>query len=46
MQAVELGDRRANFAVPDSLSDGWAMAPADSEESFWRKLREWVDARA
>ena len=45
MQAVELGDRRASFAVPDSLSDGWAMAPAGSEESFWRKLREWDAAR-
>ena len=45
MQAVELGDRRANFSVPDSLSDGWAMAPAGSEESFWQKLREWDAAR-
>ena len=45
MQAVELGDRRARFTVPDSLADGWAMAPAGSEESFWRKLREWDAAR-
>lgn len=45
MQAVELGQRRATFTVPDSLADGWAMAPAGSEESFWRKLREWDVAR-
>lgn len=45
MQAVELGQRRATFTVPDSLADGWAMAPAASEESFWRKLREWDVAR-
>lgn len=41
MERVELGDRRAGFAVPDSLSDGWAMAPADSEDSFWHKLHTW-----
>lgn len=46
MEAVELGDRRAKFAVPDSLSDGWAMAPAGSEESFWHKLRAWESTRA
>ena len=45
MQAGELGQRRATFTVPDSLADGWAMAPAASEESFWRKLREWDVAR-
>jgi hypothetical protein len=45
MQAVELGDQRARFTVPAALSEGWAMAPAGSEESFWRKLREWDQAR-
>ncbi|MEZ5291270.1 MAG: oxygenase MpaB family protein [Vicinamibacterales bacterium] len=45
MQAVELGDRRARFTVPDSLADGWSTAPADSEESFWRKLFAWSATR-
>ncbi len=46
MQRVELGDSRARFAVPDSLSDGWAMAPAGSEDSFWHKLHEWAASRS
>ncbi|MEZ5416408.1 MAG: oxygenase MpaB family protein [Vicinamibacterales bacterium] len=46
MQAVELGDARASFSVPDSLSDDWASSPAGSEESFWQKLRAWDRARA
>lgn len=44
MQRVELGDSRARFAVPDTLAAGWATAPADSEESFWQKLRTWAQA--
>lgn len=45
MESVELGDERATFTVPDSLHDSWAMAPADSEESFWHKLHAWDTAR-
>lgn len=45
MQAVELGDARARFTVPDRLSAGWGTAPADSEESFWHKLVAWDTAR-
>lgn len=45
MQAVELGDQRARFAVPDALADGWASAPAGSEDSFWQKLRAWEASR-
>lgn len=41
MESVELGDNRASFTVPDSLAQGWEMAPAASEESFWQKLRHW-----
>lgn len=33
-------DGRARFTVPDSLSEGWQTAPADSEESFWSRLKE------
>jgi uncharacterized protein (DUF2236 family) len=45
MESVELGDQRARFTVPDSLSEGWSTAPATSEESFWQKLRAWEHAR-
>lgn len=33
-------DGRATFAMPDTLTQAWHLAPADSEESFWRKLAE------
>lgn len=45
MESVELGDQRARFTVPDSLSEGWRTAPATSEESFWHKLRTWEEER-
>jgi hypothetical protein len=41
MISVELGDRRARFALPARLSEGWAVTPASTEESFWAKLKEW-----
>ena len=40
MTAVELDGERARFALPDALTEAWQVAPADSEESFWRKLAE------
>jgi len=39
MTALEL-DGRARFALPETLTQAWHLAPADSEESFWRKLAE------
>jgi hypothetical protein len=39
MMALEL-DGRARFALPQNLTQAWHLAPADSEESFWRKLAE------
>ena len=39
MTALEL-DGRARFALPETLSQAWHLAPADSEASFWRKLAE------
>lgn len=38
MLKVELDGQPARFVLPDSLSEGWQMAPADSEESFWEKI--------
>lgn len=38
MTRVELDGQRARFALPDTLTTAWQLAPADSEESFWRKL--------
>lgn len=40
MIVVETDGRPAKFTLPDSLSEAWSMAPADSEESFWEKLRK------
>lgn len=40
MTRVELDGQRARFALPDTLTEAWHLAPADSEESFWRKLAE------
>ncbi|MEZ5285020.1 MAG: oxygenase MpaB family protein, partial [Vicinamibacterales bacterium] len=45
MQSVELGDRRASFAIPTSLADAWSVTPASSEDSFWEKLRDWEASR-
>ena len=39
MTALDL-DGRARFALPETLSQAWQLAPADSEESFWRRLGE------
>ena len=38
MMGVELNGQRARFALPDTLTQAWQLAPADSEEDFWRKL--------
>jgi hypothetical protein len=40
MLKVELDGQPARFALPDSLHEDWQIAPPDSEESFWQKLRE------
>lgn len=40
MTTLDLDGQRARFALPDSLQEAWHLAPADSEESFWRKLAE------
>ena len=40
MMTVGLDGRPAGFVLPDSLSEGWHLAPGDSEESFWQKLRD------
>ena len=40
MTTVELNGQGARFALPDTLTQAWQLAPADSEESFWRKLAE------
>jgi hypothetical protein len=45
MLKVELDGRPARFAIPDALQQDWQMAPTDSEESFWDKLKERVDRR-
>lgn len=38
MTRLELDGQRARFALPDTLTQAWQLAPADSEESFWRRL--------
>jgi hypothetical protein len=40
MTQVELDGRPAPFALPDALTQAWQLAPADSEESFWRRLAD------
>lgn len=45
MLAVELDGQPARFALPDALHEDWQIAPADSEESFWQKLEQRIDAR-
>ena len=40
MTTIEMDGQRARFALPDTLTQAWHLAPADSEESFWRKLAE------
>ena len=42
MIRADLDGQPARFAIPDSLSEDWMMAPPDSEESFWDKLHHWV----
>ena len=40
MLNVELDGQPARFAIPDALQQDWQIAPPDSEESFWDKLKE------
>ena len=40
MIAVETDGRPAKFTLPESLQQAWELAPADSEESFWEKLKK------
>ncbi|MBY0496608.1 MAG: DUF2236 domain-containing protein [Cyanobacteria bacterium] len=42
MLTVELDGRPASFAIPDALQEDWQIAPADSEESFWDKIKDRV----
>ena len=40
MTTLEMDGQRTRFALPDTLTQAWQLAPADSEESFWRKIAE------
>jgi hypothetical protein len=40
MLRIELDGQPARFAIPDALQEDWQIAPPDSEESFWDKLKE------
>ena len=40
MISVETDGRPTRFTLPESLQQAWELAPADSEESFWEKLRK------
>lgn len=42
---VDEADQRARFTLPDSLSEGWQLAPADSEESFWQWIKDRLQVR-
>jgi len=42
MIGVEMDGQPARFAIPDQLQEDWEIAPPDSEESFWDKLKERV----
>lgn len=45
MIRVEMDGQPARFVLPDSLSQAWMVAPPDSEESFWKKLVQHIEAR-
>lgn len=45
MLKVELDGQPARFAIPDSLQEDWQIAPPDSEETFWDKLKKQIDRR-
>jgi hypothetical protein len=45
MLKVELDGQPARFALPDSLQEDWQIAPPDSEESFWDKIKEQIAKR-
>lgn len=40
MTTIDLDGQPARFALPESLQQAWSVAPADSEESFWSRLKE------
>ena len=39
MITVDLDGRPTRFRLPETLHQGWELAPPDSEESFWDKLK-------
>ena len=43
MIGVEMDGQPARFAIPDALQEDWQIAPPDSEESFWDKIKERLD---
>lgn len=45
MLTVELDGRPAAFTLPENLKEGWELAPAGSEESFFEKLAQWWRGR-
>jgi hypothetical protein len=45
MISVEMDGQPARFAIPDSLQEDWQIAPPNSEESFWQKLRDRIHGR-
>jgi hypothetical protein len=40
MTALELDGQPARFALPETLTQAWASAPKDSEQSIWKKIEE------
>ena len=45
MLKIELDGQPPRFAIPDALQEDWQIAPPDSEESFWDKLKEQISRR-
>ena len=45
MLKVELDGQPARFALPDALQEDWQIAPPDSEENFWDKIKEQIAKR-
>ena len=45
MIGVEMDGQPARFAIPDALQEDWQIAPPDSEESFWDKIKHAISSR-
>lgn len=45
MLKIELDGQPARFALPDALQQDWQIAPPDSEESFWDKVKHQIAKR-